>query len=87
MYPPIVDRQPLHRLLTSLSDALDLRMETIRFDSGYRHYLLFGLPEDISYACRSLRSWGFQHVIADVGGSSAVKSVIVKWVWEPAKEQ
>ena len=83
MYPTLVDRQPLQRLLNSLSEALDLRLDKLSRGGGYTDYMLLGEPGDVSAAGRSLRQWGFQYVVADVDGSSAVKAVIVKWIWTP----
>lgn len=85
MYPALVDRQPLHRLLSSISEALDLRLESIKRDNGYSDHMLIGDPRDVSAAGRSLRTWGFQYVIADVNGSGAIKAIIVKWVWTPKR--
>lgn len=83
MYPTLVDRNPLHKLLHSLSEALDLRLDKVARVDGYTDYLLFGQPDDISFAGRSLREWGFQHIIADVPGRAGTKSIIVKFIWSP----
>lgn len=84
MYPTLVDRQPLHRLLKSISEALGLRWSVVRRAGGYTDHILIGAPEDISYAGRSLRTWGFQHIICDLGAN---KSLIIKYIWTPGEKK
>lgn len=84
MYPALVDRQPLHRLLASIEKALDLRWDKFPRDGGYTDHILIGTPEDIAYAGRSLRSWGFQHIICDLGST---KSLIIKYIWTPGEKK
>lgn len=82
MYPALVDRQPLHNLLDSLCQALDLRWSKIKREGGYTDHILFGEPQDIAYATRSLKNWGFLHIVADAG---VAKSIIIKFIWTPGE--
>lgn len=84
MYPTLVDRQPLHHLLESIAEALGLRWTKVPRSGGYTDHILIGTPADIAYAARSVRSWGFQHVIADLG---VTKSLIVKYIWTPGEKK
>ena len=82
MYPTLVDRQPLHHLLGSIAEELGLSWTKVKRTHGYTDHVLSGTPEDVSYAARSLRTWGFQHVIAHHG---ATKTLIVKYIWTPGE--
>lgn len=83
MYPALIDRKPLHRVLWSLSAALDLNHNVVDTGTGLTDHILFGPREGINDLSKVLKRAGFVHAISTLSDRCALT---VKNVWLPAKE-
>lgn len=83
MYPTLMDRKPLHRVLDTLSESLDLRHETITTGGGYADHILYGIEADVRDLGKVLKRAGFAHVRSRLSIDDGRYALTIKHVWHP----